>query len=558
LAAFEDLVPIAFIVVALLAIVVASYRQTIHAYPNGGGSYVVSRENLGRVPSLVAAASLIVDYILTVAVSVSAGTAAITSAFDDLRPYRVEIILAFIILMTLANLRGLKESGLIFAPPTYIYVVALVSLIGYGLYRVWFDDLGPIAGQQEALAEATNNGALMTGITAFALMRAFSSGAVALSGVEAVADGVPAFRKPEAKNAAATIAMMGFILAACFFGVSLLASKLEPIPQEGEETVLSMLGEAVFGAGTLPYYVLQFSTFAILILAANTAFADFPRLCSFVARDSFLPRQLANRGDRLVFSNGVVVLAAAAAVLVIVFQGEVSALIPLYAVGVFTCFTLSQSGMVKRHWRLREPRWRFSMTINVVGAITTFIVLMVVVVSKFTIGAWLPAVVIPLIVMILLSIRRHYDRVQEAVQIPTGWRAKRKTHNVVVLVGTVNRGVLEAISYARSLAPDRLIAVSVVGDPLEQERLLKSWAEHNIPVELHTLSSPYRELTRPVIDYLDELDAESPDDIITVVIPEFVTSWSTQFLHNQSAFALKARLLYRPNTVVTSVPVIVD
>jgi amino acid transporter len=558
LAAFEDLVPIAFIVVALLTIVVASYRQTIHAYPNGGGSYVVSRENLGRVPSLVAAASLIVDYILTVAVSVSAGTAAITSAFDGLRPYRVEIILAFIILMTLANLRGLKESGLIFAPPTYIYVVALVSLIGYGLYRVWFEDLGPIAGQQEALAEATNNGALMTGITAFALMRAFSSGAVALSGVEAVADGVPAFRKPEARNAAATIALMGVILATCFFGLSLLASKLEPIPQEGEETVLSMLGEAVFGAGTIPYYVLQFSTFAILILAANTAFADFPRLCSFVARDSFLPRQLANRGDRLVFSNGVVVLAAAAAVLVIVFQGEVSALIPLYAVGVFTCFTLSQSGMVKRHWRLREPRWRFSMTINVVGAITTFIVLLVVVVSKFTIGAWLPAIVIPMIVLILLSIRRHYDRVQEAVEIPTGWRAKRKTHNVVVLVGTVNRGVLEAISYARSLAPDRLIAVSVVGDPVEQERLLKSWAEHNIPVELHTLSSPYRELTRPVIDYLDELDAESPDDIITVVIPEFVTSWSTQFLHNQSAFALKARLLYRPNTVVTSVPVIVD
>ena len=558
LAAFEDLVPIAFIVVALLTIVVASYRQTIHAYPNGGGSYVVSRENLGRVPSLVAAASLIVDYILTVAVSVSAGTAAITSAFDDLRPYRVEIILAFIILMTLANLRGMKESGLIFAPPTYIYVVALVSLIGYGLYRVWFDDLGPIAGQQEALAEATNNGALMTGITAFALMRAFSSGAVALSGVEAVADGVPAFRKPEARNAAATITMMGVILATCFFGLSLLASKLEPIPQEGEETVLSMLGEAVFGAGTIPYYVLQFSTFAILILAANTAFADFPRLCSFVARDSFLPRQLANRGDRLVFSNGVIVLAAAAAVLVIVFQGEVSALIPLYAVGVFTCFTLSQSGMVKRHWRLREPRWRFSMTINVVGAITTFIVLVVVVVSKFAIGAWLPAIVIPMIVLVLLSIRRHYDRVQEAVQIPTGWRAKRKTHNVVVLVGTVNRGVLEAISYARSLAPDRLIAVSVVGDPVEQERLLKSWAEHNIPVELHTLSSPYRELTRPVIDYLDELDAESPDDIITVVIPEFVTSWSTQFLHNQSAFALKARLLYRPNTVVTSVPVIVD
>jgi amino acid transporter len=558
MAAFSDLVPIALIVVALLAIVVASYRQTIHAYPGGGGSYVVSRENLGTVPSLVAAASLLVDYILTVAVSVSAGTAAITSAFDGLRPYRVEIILGFIVLMTVANLRGLKESGRLFAPPTYIYVLSLLALIGSGLYQVWFGDLGPITGQEQALAEITEGGTLMTGITAFALMRAVSSGAVALSGIEAVADGVPAFRRPEARNAATTITLMGVILGVCFLGVSVLANELKPVPNEDEQTVLSMLGEAVFGNGTILYYLLQFSTFAILILAANTAFADFPRLCSFVARDSFLPRQLANRGDRLVFSNGIIVLATAAAVLVIVFRGEVSALIPLYAVGVFTCFTLSQSGMVRRHWKLREPRWRLALAINVVGAVTTFVVLLVVVVSKFTIGAWLPAIVIPVIVLILLAIRRHYDRVVAALRIPDGWRPKRKTHTVVVLVGTVNRGVLEAIAYARSLAPDRLLAVSVVGDPAEQERLLASWAEHNIPVELHTLSSPYRELTRPILRYLDELDAESPDDLITVVIPEFVTSWSTQFLHNQSAFALKARLLYRPNTVVTSVPVVID
>ncbi len=557
-AAFTDLVPISLVVVALLAIVVSSYRQTIRAYPNGGGSYVVSRENLGTLPSLVAGSSLLVDYILTVAVSVSAGTAAITSAFPGLAPYRVPIILGFILIMTLANLRGLKESGRLFAPPTYIYVGMLFLLIGTGLYRVYLGDLGPIEGQEEALAELTGDGELLTGITLFALMRAFSSGAVALSGVEAVSDGVPAFRKPEAKNASTTIVAMGAILATGFFGLSVLANQLKPIPQEEGPTVLSMMGSAVFGQDTFLYFALQFATFAILILAANTAFADFPRLSFFVARDGFLPRQLANRGDRLVFSNGILILAGFASILVVVFGGEVSALIPLYAVGVFTGFTLSQSGMVVRHWRRRDPRWRISLAVNLVGAITTFVVLVVVVVSKFTIGAWIPAVVIPVTVLILRGIKGHYDRVRSAVEVEPGWKTRRHQHNVVVLIGSVNKGTLQAISYARSLAPDRLVAVSVVGDPVEQEALLRSWADHAIPVELHSIYSPYRELTRPVLQYLDELDAENPDDIITVVIPEFVTSWSTQFLHNQSAFALKARLLYRPNTVVTSVPVIVE
>jgi len=556
-AAFSDLMPIAFVVVALLAIVVTSYRQTIHAYPEGGGSYMVSRENLGTIPSLVAASSLLVDYILTVAVSVSAGTAAIISAFDGLAPYRVEMVLGFIVLMTLANLRGMKESGRLFAPPTYIYVLVLFTMIGYGLYRVYGGDLGPIEGQEEALADITNNGTLTTGITTFALARAFSSGAVALSGLEAISDGVPAFRKPAAKNAATTIVFMGLILATSFFGLSLLASKLKPIPSE-DETVLSSLGTAVFGAATPLYYVLQFATFAILILAANTAFADFPRLSFFVARDGFLPHQLANRGDRLVFSNGVLILAGLASVLVVAFGGEVSALIPLYAVGVFCGFTLSQSGMVLRHWRLREPRWRLSLAINLVGAITTFIVLLIVIISKFTIGAWVPVIVIPAMVMVLRSIRRHYDRVSEAIHVPDGFKPKRHQHTVVVLVRSVNMGTLRAVTYARSLAPDRLVALSVLGDADEGEALFNAWTKHQLPVELHTIYSPYRELTRPILDYLDELDAENPDDMITVVIPEFVTSWSTQFLHNQSAFALKARLLYRPNTVVTSVPVLVE
>jgi amino acid transporter len=557
-AAFDDLVPISIVVVFLLAIVVTSYRQTVYAYPSGGGSYIVSRENLGETPSLVAGSSLLVDYVLTVAVSVAGGVAAITSAFATLRPYRVEICIGFIVLMTVANLRGVRESGRIFAGPTYIYVFALLTLIGYGLWQVYVNGLGPIPNQEEALNHLTNNGTTITGITLFILMRAFSSGAVALSGVEAVSNGVPAFRRPEPRNAAVTLVWMGTILGGCFFGVSVLAHHLQPVPQENGETVLSIMGKAVFGDGTFLYFVLQFSTFAILILAANTAYADFPRLSSIIARDGFLPRQLANRGDRLVFSNGILVLAGLASVLIIIFHGDISALIPLYAVGVFTGFTMSQAGMVVHHWRLRQPHWQAGMAINAVGAVTTGIVLAVVVISKFTIGAWIPAALIPIIVIGLKSIGRHYKRVREAVVVPGDYKARRHTHVAVVLVGSVNKGVLNALSYARSLAPDRLVAVSVVGDPAEQEELTKAWDDHNIPVELHTIYSPYRELTRPVLTYLDELDQESTDDIITVIIPEFVTSWTTQFLHNQTALALKARLLYRPNTVVTSVPVLVD
>jgi amino acid transporter len=556
LAAFNYLVPISLIVVLLLVIVVTSYRQTLYAYPSGGGSYIVSRENLGMTPALIAGGSLLVDYVLTVAVSVSAGTAAILSAFASLRPYRVEICVLFVVIMTVANLRGVKESGRIFAGPTYIYVVSLLILIGTGLYKLYFGSLGPIQGQHDALVELHST--TTNGITLFILMRAFSSGAVALSGVEAVSNGVPAFRRSESRNASITLIWMGTILGGCFFGLSVLAHRLQPIPQANGQTVLSIMGTAVFGSGTFLYYLLQFSTFAILILAANTAYADFPRLSSIIARDGFLPRQLANRGDRLVFSNGVLVLASLATVLIVVFKGDVSALIPLYAVGVFTGFTMSQAGMVVHHWRLREKNWRVGAAINAVGACATGLVLAVVVISKFTIGAWIPAALIPVIVLGLKAIGRHYDRVRGAVEVTSAYKASRHTHVVVVLVASVNKGVLNAISYARSLAPDRLLAVSVVGDPGEQDELVKHWDEHNIPVELHTIYSPYRELTRPILQYLDELDQESPDEMITVVIPEFVTSWTTQFLHNQSAFALKARLLYRPNTVVTSVPVLVD
>jgi amino acid transporter len=556
--AIEALIPIAIVVVVLLAIVVTSYRQTIHAYPKGGGSYVVSRENLGTLPSLVAGSSLLVDYVLTVAVSVSAGVAAITSAFPTLAPYRVELCLMAIALMTVANLRGLKESGQIFAGPTYIYVLSIVALVGYGLFRSYTGDLKPLAPDLGYL-DKVFGGEAGQALGLFVLLRAFSSGAVALSGVEAISDGVPAFRPPESRNAARTLAAMAAILGTLFFGLSLLTHRLHPIVDPEKQTLLSALGKAVFGGGTPFYYVLQFSTFAILILAANTAYADFPRLCSFIARDGFLPRQLASRGDRLVFSNGVLVLAGMAALLVIVFGGQTKALIPLYAVGVFTGFTLSQSGMVVYQWRRRSPGWRVAMTISAIGATATGVVLLVVVVSKFAIGAWVPVIVIPALVMLLRTIRGHYDHVRAVTQAPLEWKPRGHTHTVVVLIGSINKGTLNGLQYARSLAPDRLLALSVVGDADEQKALADEWLERNIPVELHTIYSPYRELTGPVLEYLDELDAEDPDDLITVVIPEFVvTSWYTQVLHNQTALALKARLLFRPNTVVTSVPVHVD
>jgi Amino acid permease len=389
------------------------------------------------------------------------------------------------------------------------------------------------------------------------LLRAFSSGAVALSGVEAVSNGVPAFRKPESRNASTTIAVMGSILGVCFLGVSILASHLHPYRGEDDPTVIALLAEHIYGGKNTLFWITQLATFAVLVLAANTAYADFPRLSSIIARDGFLPRQLANRGDRLVFSNGIIGLAVLAGILVVVFKGNIAALIPLYAFGVFTGFTLSQAGMVVHHFRLREPRWRLSAVINGVGCVATGIVALVVVVSKFTEGAWIPAAVIPAMVIGFRAINRHYGTVRKAVAVDPDYRAPRKTHLVIVLVGSVHRGVLDALQYAKSLAPERLIAVSVVNDEEGQEQLLKAWDDYGITVPLHTISSPYRELTRPVLEYLDELDAESQDDIITVVIPEFVTPWKQHWLHNQSAFALKARLLYRPNTVVTSIPVLV-
>ncbi len=552
--ALDQLIPISIIVMVLLVLVITSYRQTIHAYPSGGGSYVVSRENLGETPSLVAGASLLVDYILTVAVSVSAGVAAITSAFPALRPERVEICLGFIAIMTIANLRGLKESGRLFAGPTYVYIISLGLLIVVGLVRVATGHLDPLPPDPAALEELTGGGAL-TGLTVFLFLRAFSSGAVALTGIEAISNGVPAFKKPESRHASITLMMMGTILATFFFGISLLANRLEPTPSEGE-TLLSIMGRAVFTGETAPYFVLQFATFAILILAANTAFADFPRVGSILAADGFLPVQLSNRGDRLVFSNGILALAAVASLLIIVFSGDTSKLIPLYAVGVFAGFTLSQVGMVRHHQKLREPNWKRNAVINGIGATATFVVLLVVLVSKFAIGAWIPAVLIPVIVLGFKRIKRHYTKVSTALSVEPGVQLPRHSHTVVILVGSVNLGVLKAVAYARSMRPDRLVALSVVTSAEEEAQIADGWEAYGLPIELRTVFSPYRDLTGPVMQVIEELDAERPDDVVTVVIPEFVVQhWWDQALHNQSALLIKSKLRQRPNTAILSVPV---
>lgn len=552
--AFRPLMPIAIIVCILMAIVVTSYRQTIHAYPSGGGAYIVSRENLGTMPALVAGSSLLVDYILTVSVSVAGGVLAMRTAFGFDTKWTVPVCLLCVFIMTVMNLRGVKESGAAFAGPTYFYILMLIILIGTGLYRIYVQHVGPIPAEllsEEAIEKSTQVGSL----SLIMLLRAFSSGAVALSGVEAVSNGVPAFQKPESKNAATTLMWMGTILGTCFFGVSVLASHLKPFRGEADGNGLGLMAEYLYDGKGVMFWLTMIATFFILILAANTAYADFPRLASIIAKDGFLPRQFFNRGARLVFSNGVLFLAIVAAALIVAFQGDISKLIPLYAFGVFTGFTLSQTGMVRHHLKHREPHWQAGLVINAIGAVTTGLIAVIVVVSKFTEGAWIPAVLIPIMVVMFKSIGRHYTKGRAAVAVEPGYWPKRETHTMVVLVGGINKGVLHGVQYARSLAPDRIMAVTVASDDEERVRLEQQWHDFGVPIELHTVYSPYRELTRPILEFLDELDAQHEGDIITVVIPEFVTSWSSQWLHNGSAFALKAKLLHRPHTAVVSVPV---
>jgi amino acid transporter len=549
----DVLIPIGIAVALLLAIVVTSYRQTIFAYPGGGGSYIVSRENLGPKPALLAGASILLDYVLTVAVSVSAGVAALISIpqFRGLADQRVVIGLFLIAIITLGNLRGLKESGQLFAVPTYSYIALMVGLVGYGLFREYFGHIDHVPFNAEHFEGARQAGG---DLGLFLILKGFSSGAVALTGVEAISDGVPAFRKPEAKNAATTLMIMAVILGTLFIGVAVLAHHLQPYPSH-DETVLSQLGRAVYGTGPL-YFALQIATAAILTLAANTAYADFPRLSSIIARDGYLPRQFGTQGDRLVFSNGILFLAGAAAVLLVAFGGKTNALIPLYAVGVFTSFTLSQLGMLRYIRTHKTKGWQLRAAVSATGAVATFVVLLIVAGTKFTSGAWVPLVVVPLIIALFLSIKRHYTASEgEMEALPEDIRRVATNHSVVVPVGRITKGTLAALDYARSLRPNHIAAVFLSFSDTDADAIVDEWARFKMVVPLEIVHSPYRDFVDPFVDFLDELEDRWGDATMTVVIPEFVVNhWYEQALHNQTAARLKLSLLFRPNTVVTSVP----
>lgn len=548
-------VPISLSIACVLVIVAISYFQTIHAYPRGGGSYIVARENLGELPGLVAASSLLIDYTLTVAVSVTAGMEAITSAVPQLIPYRIELCLVAIGLTAWANLRGVRESGTIFAFPTYAFIAIVTILIGAGFFKI------ATGGTVPPPAEIA--GAGVQALTFFLILRAFASGCTALTGIEAISDGIPAFKAPESTNAGRTLVAMSVLLVMMFLGITFLARGFG-ITIDPHQTVVSQIGRSVFGVGVL-YYGLQAATAMILLLAGNTAFADFPRLGFFLARDRYLPRQLANRGDRLVFTNGIITLAALAGVLVVAFGGTTHALIPLYAVGVFISFSLSQAGMV-RHWVLKKTSgWQWKMILNSVGFIATVIVALIIIATKFLHGAWVVLALIPMAVASFKAISGHYGEAQKLLSLegetPRPWNkpATHVRHKVVVPVSGVHRGTLSALEFARSMSAD-VVAVMADIDPEGTARVRADWHKWCNDVPLVVLDSPYRSTIAPLMDFLEEVDKRPADHALAVVvIPEFVPAkiWQ-KYLHNQTARLLKDAILYKEgrkhDRIIISVP----
>ena len=615
--AFSRVVPITIGIASLLVIVAISYRQTIHAYPSGGGAYIVAKDNLGTIPGLIAGASLLVDYILTVSVSVAAGVAAITSTFVGTRlawldNHRVAFCIFFIAFVAIANLRGVRESGALFAGPTYAFIVSFLFMIAYGLVRVYLhpEIVPPPNDVDLKIAEGYHPQYL----SLFLLLGAFSNGCAALTGIEAISNGIPAFKQPESDNAAKTLTWMAALLATMFIGTSVMAYLYHIHPHE-HETVISQFGRIIF-TGYLGwfYYLVQITTAAILVLAANTSFADFPRLSSLLARDRFLPRQFANRGDRLVFSNGIVLLAVFSAILVWAFRGDTSRLIPLYAVGVFLSFTLSQSGMIVHWWKegqslkaMRaaataddlqakvrevaasgsfdlnvtgklEPRhltkmsvepkslaevarlekgshWKKSLVINGIGALATCTVLVVFIATKFIHGAWIVVVLVPLLVLMFLRIHRHYFDVAQQLSTEGLGPLRPMNHQVIVPISGLHRGVIAALEYAKSIAPHHVTAIYVNLDDETTQKLREKWQQWGSGVNLVVVASPYRSLLRPLLNYVDRVKRSSHGEIVTIVLPEFVPArWWQNLLHNQNTLFLKGALLFKRGVVVTNVP----
>jgi amino acid transporter len=565
-AAFHFSVPISLGIVALLLILTISYEQTIHAYPGGGGAYIVARDNLGEIPALVAAAALLTDYVLTVAVSISSGVAQVVSAFPDLFRFRIEIAVILVLVAMVINLRGVREAGLAFSIPTFFFVIAMFSTVLFGLFRFFFGSLGTVVSPPEAtLIEAAQP------ITLFLVLRAFSNGTSAVTGVEAISNGITAFKEPRSRNAGITLIWMSIILGSLLVGITFLAYKIGAVPSE-EETVISQIARTVIGSRDVIYLLVIAATTVILVMAANTAFAGFPRLGAMVATDGFLPRQFAYRGSRLVYSRGIIALAVITSGLIILFRASVTSLIPLYAIGVFMSFTLSQAGMALRWWKsghlkadqeikergstIRfEKDWMVKMIINGFGSVTTFIVMMVFASTKFREGAWMIIILIPVLVFIFLGIKRHYVALAGRLSLDKyGESTRIARHRVIIPISGVHRGTMAALRYARTLTDD-ITAVHVSIDQDESTRIQQKWETWGDGIRLVILDSPYRLFIEPLIEYIDEIDRKRlPNETITIVVPQFLSrNRLSGMLHEHTADTLRKVLLYR-EIVVTEVP----
>jgi amino acid transporter len=565
--AFGYVFPISIAIVVLLAIVTLSYEQTIHAYPGGGGAYIVARDNLGELPAQTAGAALLTDYILTVAVSISSGVAQIVSAYPVLFPYRAHLAVGLVFFIMLVNLRGVRESGVVFSVPTYFFIVMMYTTVILGLIRYLSGSLGTVVNPPPL--EVAH---LVEGVTPFLILHAFSSGTAALTGVEAISNGITAFKEPRSRNAGITLIWMALILGSLFLAISFLAGQIGAIPSE-TETVISQLARTAFGNRGGLYLMTITATTVILIMAANTSFADFPRLSALLAADGFLPRQFAFRGSRLVFSRGIVLLALLASLLIAIFGASVTNLIPLYAIGVFLSFTLSQAGMSHRWWKIGhllpgqevkergstlryEPGWQIKMVINGFGALCTLVVMFVFAVTKFSGGAWIVLLLIPAVVLLFSAIHRHYRLLAESLSLDHyGSPPHIYRHRVIMPISGVHRGTLTALRYARELSDD-ITAVHVSLDPEEAEKVRRKWETWGEGIRLVVLDSPYRLLLEPLLEYIEWLaDHRQPNEIITVVVPQFVPRrWYYNLLHTQTAFWLRMALLFKPSVVITDVP----
>ena len=571
MAAFHFSIPISIAIVVLLTILTISYEQTIHAYPGGGGAYIVSRDNLGELPAQTAGAALLTDYILTVAVSISSGVAQIVSASPELYPYRVWIASGFVLLVMIINLRGVKESGITFAIPTYFFLIMMTSTVIWGLIRYFTGTLGSVISPPDI----ESLGALQP-ITAFLVLKAFASGTTAVTGVEAISNGITAFKEPRSKNAGMTLIWMAGILGTLLLGITFLSYHISAVPSEAE-TVISQFARTVWNGRGIIYLGIITATTVILVMAANTAFADFPRLSALIGADGFLPRQLAYRGSRLVYSRGIGTLAIIAIILIIVFQASVTRLIPLYAIGVFLSFTLSQTGMAVRWWKSgklgsdekkvergstlgHDNHWLFKMIINGAGAITTAVVMIVFATTKFADGAWVIVLIVPILVTIFMTIHIHYKGIAKKLSLDAfGAPPRIVRHRVIIPISGVHRGTLAGLRYANTLSSD-ITAVYVEIDPLETQKLLEKWKIWGDGVRLVVLVSPYRLLFEPLIQYIESVTTQmQPNEIVTIVVPQFIPSkWWANALHTQTAWGLRLALMFKKGIVITDVPYQVD